>query len=198
MAHVRLPSPRLSLPWPWAVVHALWLAPTMLVGHLAGLLVSGGRRPTRVTGPAAFAWLYEIPPGRGLDWVGAVTLGHVILHRPRFFDRGSSPSDEPAARLLGPMILAHELAHTRQHDLLGPLYLPLHILAQTLSALLSIGHGTVHSRVHDHNPLEQTFICLGASAYGPLAAGARLPAGTAAPITAEAMLAAFGLAHSEG
>jgi len=90
------------------------------------------------------------------------------------------------------MILAHELAHTRQHDVLGPLYLPLHILAQGLSALLSLGHPPRHSRVHDNNPLEQTFICLGASAYQPLAYGDAVP-GAPPDCTGDAMLAAFGL-----
>jgi hypothetical protein len=166
---------------------ALWLAPTIIVGHAAGGILGllgprtprGRLRPGFVRGPAAFAWLYEIPPGLGLDWVGAVTLGHVILHRTRFFE-GTT----------GQLILAHELAHTRQHDVLGPFYLPLHILAQTLSALLSLGRAPAHTRVHDHNPLEQTFICLGASAYAPLARGATAAAD---PVTAEAMLTAFGL-----
>lgn len=172
------PRPRMAglLGWP----RALWTAPTNLIGHLAGLLVSGGR-PRRVQGPAAGAWLYGIRPGIGLDWVAAVTLGHVILYRPGMFDGRA-----------GRLILAHELAHTRQHDWLGPIYLPLHILAQTLSALLSIGRPPVHSRVHDRNPLEQTFICLGASAYRPLARGEQIP-GVAAGCDGDAMLAAFGL-----
>lgn len=61
------------------------------------------------------------------------------------------------------LTLAHELAHTRQHDRLGPLYLPLHILAQATSAVLSLGRPPVVSRVHDRNPLEQTFIAVSAS-----------------------------------
>jgi hypothetical protein len=114
-----------------------------------------------VGGPAAVGWVYEIRPGLGLDWVGAVTLGHAILHRRGMFDDG----------LRGRLVLAHELAHTRQHDLLGPLYLPLHILAQAASAALSWGRPVVISRVHDRNPLEQTFICLGAGAtHAPLPA----------------------------
>ncbi len=182
--HLELPRPRVSPPAPWSWLWASWLTPTILLGHLVGLLVSTGRRKW-IAGPAAFAWLYEIRPGIGLDWVVAVTLGHVILHRRGVFEGQR-----------GQLILAHELAHTRQHDWLGPLYLPLHILAQTASALVSLGHRPRHSRVHDHNPLEQTFICLGASGYGPLARGQTAPArpGSPAPITAEAMLTAFGLA----
>ncbi|MES1208164.1 MAG: DUF4157 domain-containing protein [Pseudomonadota bacterium] len=135
------------------LVRGLWTLPTNLLGHAAGLLVSG-RQPLRVGGPAARGWLYPIRDGIGLDWVGAVTLGHAILHRPGLLDTGTV-----AARLT----LAHELAHTRQHDRLGPLYLPLHILAQTLSALLSIGRPVAFTRVHDRNPLEQSWIAISAS-----------------------------------
>ena len=139
-------------------------------------------------GPAAHAWLYEIRPGIGLDWVGAVTLGHVVLFRRGMFDGRQ-----------GLMVLAHELAHTRQHDWLGPLYLPLHILAQATSGLISISSGRPphHSRVHDHNPLEQTFICLGAAAYTPLARGERI-AGIDPSCDGDAMLKAFGLDSTAG
>jgi hypothetical protein len=177
--HVWLPRPRATR-GPRAWLRALWTAPTNLIGHLAGLLVSGGR-PHVVRGPAARAWLYPIRDGLGLNWVAAVTLGHAILYRPGMFDGRR-----------GRLILAHELAHTRQHDWLGPAYLPLHILAQTVSALLSIGRPPRHSRVHDNNPLEQTFICLGASAYEPLAYGDHIP-GAPANCDGNAMLAAFGL-----
>jgi hypothetical protein len=153
---VRWPRPRSGNPL-LAAARALWTLPTNVVGHAAGLLVSGGRRPQRVGGPAAVGWLYPIRPGLGLDWVGAVTLGHAILHRPGMLSGGT---------LRARMTLAHELAHTRQHDRLGPLYLPLHALAQAASALLSIGRRPAVSRVHDHNPLEQTFICLSAGATG--------------------------------
>lgn len=177
-ARVRLPGARRALRGPAAWLRGAWTAPTNLIGHAAALLVSRGPRRA-VRGPAASAWLYPLRPGIGLDWVVAVTLGHVILHRPGLFEGRA-----------GRLILAHELAHTRQHDWLGPFYLPLHILAQTLSALLSIGRPVGHSRVHDRNPLEQTFICLGASAYGPLARGEPAPGGA---VDAEAMLRAFGL-----
>jgi hypothetical protein len=152
---------------------AVWTLPTNVLGHLAGLVASGGQRPRRVAGPAAAGWLYPIRPGRGLDWVGAVTIGHAILHRPGMLD-----GPDLRARLT----LAHELAHTRQHDWLGPLYLPLHLLAQAASALASIGRPVVVSRVHDRNPLEQTFICLAAGATRAPPAG----------VDAEAFLAAFG------
>jgi len=160
-------------------LRALWTLPTNLVGHLAGLVVSGGR-PRRVGGPAARAWVYPIRPGLGLDWVGAVTLGHAILARPGMLD---GPS------LHARLTLAHELAHTRQHDWLGPFYLPLHVLAQSTSAALSVARGgrPIVSRVHDRNPLEQTVICIGAGATRP-----PFPAGLDSEAELERFLAAFG------
>ena len=159
------------------MVRGIWTLPTNLLGHLAGLLVSG-RWPRRVGGPAATGWLYPIRRGLGLDWVGAVTLGHAILYRPGLLD---------GLTLSARLTLAHELSHTRQHDWLGPLYLPLHILAQSVSAVLSccLGERPVVSRVHDHNPLEQTFICIAAGAtHGPLP--------RSEGVDTEELLAAFG------
>lgn len=135
------------------LLRGLWTLPTNLIGHLAGRLVSG-RAGRRVGGPAAVGWLYPIRSGIGLDWVGAVTIGHAILHRPGLLGTGT---------LTARLTLAHELAHTRQHDLLGPFYLPLHILAQATSTLVSVGRPVALSRVHDRNPLEQTFIAVSAS-----------------------------------
>jgi hypothetical protein len=173
---VRWPRPR-SRALAARTLRALWTLPTNLVGHLAGLVVSGGR-PRRVGGPAARAWVYAIRPGLGLDWVGAVTLGHAILARPGLLD---GPS------LHARLTLAHELAHTRQHDWLGPLYLPLHVLAQSASAVLSLGGRAIVSRVHDRNPLEQTFICIGAGGTRP-----PFPAGLESEGDRERFLAAFG------
>jgi len=152
---VRWPRPR-SRSLLARLARGLWTLPTNVVGHAAGLLVSG-RLPRREGGPAAAGWLYPIRPRLGLDWVGAITLGHAILYRPGMLEGRSLP-----ARLT----LAHELAHTRQHDFLGPLYLPLNALAQLASAAVSLASGRrpAVSRVHDWNPLEQTFICLAAGA----------------------------------
>lgn len=147
------PRPR-SRAWSVRLARALWTLPTNLLGHLAGLAVSGGL-PRRVGGPAAVGWLYPIRPRLGLDWVGAVTIGHAILHRP-----GALEGSTTAARLT----LAHELAHTRQHDRLGPFYLPLHILSQAASAVLTRKKPVTVSRVHDLNLLEQTWIAVPASA----------------------------------
>jgi hypothetical protein len=153
VSRVRWPRPR-SAAWPARALRALWTLPTNVLGHIAGFAVSGGRG-RRVGGSAARAHVYFIRRGLGLDWVGAVTLGHAILARPGMLD-----GEDLQSRLT----LAHELAHSRQHDWLGPLYLPLHILAQLTSAALSLGRRPMVSRVHDHNPLEQTFICIAAGA----------------------------------
>lgn len=155
-SRAKIPRPRRRHPLV-RVVRGLWTLPTNLIGHVAGLAVSG-RLPRPVGGPCGRGWLYPIRRGIGLDWVGAVTLGNAILCTPGLLD---------GATLKARLTLAHELAHTRQHDWLGPLYLPLHILAQAVSALLSLGRPVVVSRVHDRNPLEQTFICLSAGATRP-------------------------------
>lgn len=155
-SRVRWPRPRSRNPL-LRIARWIWTLPTNLIGHLAGRLVSDAK-PRRVGGPAAVAWLYPIRPGLPLKWFGAVTLGNAILYRAPILD-----SRDLRARLT----LAHELAHTRQSDWLGPLYLPLHGLAQAVSALISIGRPVVVSRLHDHNPLEQTFICIAAAATRP-------------------------------
>ena len=170
---MRLPRPR-SRRLLVCAARWLWTLPTNLIGHLAGAVVCG-QWPRRIAGPVAVGWLYPIRPRIGLDWVGAVTLGNAILYRPGLLD---------GATIRSRLTLAHELAHTRQHDRLGPLYLPLHVLAQAGSALLSIGRRPRISRVHDHNPLEQTFICLSAGAVNePLFAWTDV----------ESYLAAFGV-----
>jgi hypothetical protein len=131
----------------------VWTLPTNLLGRGLCLLVSG-ERGRAVGGPMARGRIYKVRKGIGLDWMGGVTLGHHILYREGLFDGER-----------GRLVLAHELAHTRQHELLGPLYLPLHIVCQTISAAISLFTGRPrHSRVHDHNPLEQTFICIAAGA----------------------------------
>jgi hypothetical protein len=150
----------------------MWTLPTTLFGHVMGLAVCR-QRPRWVESAAAYGWLYRIPPGLGvLDRIGAVTLGHVVLH-------GATTLDGERGRA----VLAHELAHTRQHDVLGPFYLPLHATAQLASAIIGVFTGpATFSPVHDHNPLEQTFIAISANAID------RWPLDAAR----EAVLAAFG------
>jgi len=172
---LRWPRPRsthLLLRW----ARAIWTLPTNLLGHLAGIVVTW-RRGERIGSGAARGWLYRIRFGT-LQPIGAVTLGHVILASPQFLQG-----------LHGRVVLAHELSHTRQHDVLGPAYLPLHIaiqLACTLAFLLRPVAGS--DPVHARNPLEQHWLCLGFDAYRELVRGERLT-----EEEREAYLRAFGV-----
>lgn len=176
-SRVRVPAPR-SRALAVVLLRGMWTLPTNLLGHLICLLLSG-RRGHKVGSGVGTGWVYPVRPGIGLDWMGAVTLGNAILYRQGMFDG-----------LRGQLVLAHELAHTRQHDLLGPLYLPLHVICQAVSLLISLlSPGPVrHSRVHDHNPLEQTFISLAAGATDSWPAAAQRDG-----ITVARMLEAYGL-----
>lgn len=158
----------LSPQWSWPVAQAsslplwlfrvIWTAPTNLLGHVLGLCLSL-RAPERVRGAAATGYFYPLP--RWLDAVKAVAIGDAIFYTPSFMD------DEKAAS-----IMAHELAHTRQHTWLGPLYLPAHIICQGISLLCTLlNRKVIYSPVHDYNPLEQTWICFGVGCIQPLASG---------------------------
>jgi hypothetical protein len=128
-------------------VRAVWTAPTTMAGHAIARLAGCGR-PQRIGGPAARAWLYRLPEGR-LKGFGAIAVGHAIIVEPELLARR------------GVWLLAHELAHTCQHDWLGPFYLPLHGLLQVLSAVIYfILGGGPYSPVHAYNPLERLFICV--------------------------------------
>ena len=61
--------------------------------------------------------------------------------------------------------------------------MPLHLAAQLASALVTGGCRPIVSRVHDANPLEQTFICVPASAIRQVATTAET----------EELLRAFGV-----
>lgn len=152
-----LPRPRSRRPLVVALRSA-WTAPTTAFGHLAGLFVAKGVPPRRIAGPLAEATFYPIRRP-GLAFFGAVTLGHVVLIHDRAY-RGRN----------GRIVMAHELAHTRQHDVLGPLYLPLHGLAQLVSAGISFFRPRGRSAVHTYNPLEQTWIALSFDAIEEAAA----------------------------
>jgi hypothetical protein len=181
---VRLPTPRAAHP----VVRLLrfaWTLPTNLIGHLVGLAVSGGRGVRVVRGAAACGVLYPIRVP-GLRRIGAVTLGSAILVGEHFL---TPCGDETVPGVRGRLILAHELAHTRQHDALGPFFLPAHVLFQVASAIAYLlcrpGRG---DPIHAYNPLEQRWLCLGFDAIFELARGERLDdAGR------ERLLCAFGV-----
>jgi hypothetical protein len=170
----RVPAPR-SRHAAVVMLRRLWTLPTNVMGHAAGLLLTG-RRPVAVGGPAAQAWLYVLAEGGrfgAVRWLGGVALGHAILLSDRLL-QGEA----------GRLVLAHELAHTRQHDWLGPLYLPLHILCQLVSSILSLARPQRDSTpFHAYNPLEQTFLAVGHQAL-------RAPPDAA---TTAAILRAFGV-----
>ncbi len=81
----------------------VWAAPSTLAGLLVGLLT--GRLPSVRDGVLVFADVRGLPGlllGRG--GFAATTLGHVVIAK-------AQPSD---------VLMAHELAHTRQAERLGP------------------------------------------------------------------------------
>jgi hypothetical protein len=80
----------------------------------------------------------------------AIAIGHVIILEPAFLE------------LHGPWLLAHELSHTRrQHDWLGPTYLPLHAILQAISVVLYfIRPVAKFSPWHAYNPLERWLLCV--------------------------------------
>ena len=122
----------------------LWTLPTNLVGHLVGLLAARSW-PTRVGGPAASASLYRLGSTPWARMLGAIAIGNVIIAEDVFIS-GSR----------GRWVLAHELSHTRQHAWLGPLYLPVHILLQIVSALASLVRPVPgFPPQHAYNPLER-------------------------------------------
>lgn len=155
------PRPRSTHPLV-AGLRGLWTLPTNLFGHAVGALVSFSTgRP--VGGPAARGRLYVIRMPL-VEKVKGITLGHAILLSPDF-----------AEGTFGRLVLAHELAHTRQHDLLGPLYLPLHAVAQLISAVIwPFARVEGSDPVHAHNPLEQRWLFLGHDAIRGLMNGERM------------------------
>lgn len=146
MFHVSIPRPRSQFLL-LLVARWLWTLPTNLIGHAVGCLTSR-RPPRRLKGPAGSAWLYVLPRGSCLRRVGAVAIGHVVLAESSFVsgDRGR-------------WVLAHELSHTRQHDWLGPAYLPLHALFQVVSITLTrVRPVPGMSALHAYNPLERLLL----------------------------------------
>src|SRR5215469_4444761 len=101
---------------------AAWTTPTNLIGHAAATLLGCGR-PQRVGGEATRAWLYCLPTGRFRRLTG-IAIGHVIILEPALL------------ATQGRWLLAHELSHTRQHDWLGPTYLPVHAMLLLLSTVI--------------------------------------------------------------
>jgi hypothetical protein len=147
-----------------------WTAPTTPIGHATARLL-GCRKPQRIGGQGTRAWLYSLPAGRFESW-RAVAVGHVIIVEPMLLARH------------GRWLLAHELAHTRQHDWLGPAYLPVHAVLLFLSMVVFFFRPIAgFSRWHAYNPLERALICVSIDAIAVPPEGA----------LADNVLHAFGL-----
>jgi hypothetical protein len=127
----------------------LWTLPTTLVGHAVGFAASR-RRPVTIGSGVARARLYVLKDDSVFHRLGAVTIGHVVISSADCM-RGE----------FGRLLLAHELSHVRQHDWLGPLYLPLHLIAQIASLALYFVRPVPDSTPqHSRNPLEQRFLAV--------------------------------------
>jgi len=151
-------------------IRQVWTAPTTLIGHATARML-GCRKPQRIGGQATRAWLYRLPAARFKRW-RAVAIGHVIIVEPALLARH------------GRWLLAHELAHARQHDWLGPAYLPVHAMLLFFSMVMSCFRPVAgFSPWHAYNPLERVLICV------PIDAIAVPPEGA----LAEGVLRAFGL-----
>lgn len=168
-----IPSPRRRGP-----LQRAWLTPTNALGHRTARALGCGQG-LRVGGGATPAWLYLLPEGR-LQGLGAIALGHVILAE-RDFVSGHR----------GTWVLAHELSHTRQHDWLGPLYLPIHGICQLLSVLLALVRPVAgFPPQHGYNILERYFLCV---PFDAIATDAQPGNGVG---IADRVLDAFGLSSS--
>jgi hypothetical protein len=153
-------------------LRSAWTAPTNLIGHATARMLCCGR-PRLIGGEATPASLYCLPAGRLTAW-RAVAIGHVIIVEPALLARH------------GRWLLAHELSHARQHDWLGPAYLPTHAMLLALSAVIFLFRPVARfSRWHAYNPLERVLICVPIDAL----AAPTPPHGT----LADDVLEAFGL-----
>ena len=131
----------------FGAIRWVWTVPTTLIGHATARLL-GCRNPQRIGGQATNAWLYCLPAGRFKSW-RAVAIGHVIIVEPALLAEH------------GRWLLAHELSHARQHDWLGPTYLPAHAVLLFLSMVMfSFRPVAKFSPWHAYNPMERVLICV--------------------------------------
>ena len=173
MTRISIPTARMN--GALGAFRRAWTAPTSLIGHGAARLMRCGR-PQRIGGQATTAWLYCLPTGR-FQGLRGIAIGHVLILEPAFL----------AAH--GRWVLAHELSHTRQHDWLGPIYLPVHAAVLFLSMVIFLFRPVAKfSPWHAYNPLERVLICV------PIDVIADPPAPEGA--LAESVLRAFGLTAS--
>jgi len=118
-----------------AVLGMIWASPTTVVGLVLGALgwALGGERPRLGNNAIELCGNRLIAP-----FTSAITIGHVICYASRAPDQ---------------RIRDHERQHTYQAQLLGPLYLPLHIALQVIAFAYSLfdrsrRYASVNDRVH--------------------------------------------------
>lgn len=138
LAKLRSVAPRL-----FKILGKIWASPTTAVGVALGLLglITGGARPRRGNNALEFCGNRWIAP-----FTSAITIGHVICYAAR----------EPSQHTQD-----HERQHTYQAEVLGPLYLPLHIAAQLLAFTYSFfdasrRYSSTNDRVHARVNLLET------------------------------------------
>jgi len=143
----RISTPAARRNGAFRAIRWVWTVPTILIGHVTARLL-GCRNPQRIGGQATNAWLYRLPAERFKSW-RAVAIGHVIIVEPAFLAEH------------GRWLLAHELSHARQHDWLGPTYLPVHAVLLFLSIVMfSFRPVAKFSPWHAYNPMERVAICV--------------------------------------
>jgi len=120
------------------VLRYIWASPNTLVGLLMTLpLLAGGDRVQRVGGVLEVhgrlaAWLLgRLVPLEG--GAAAITFGHVVIGR----DQGALEATR-----------THELAHVRQCEVWGPLFIPAYLMA----ALWGYAR---HGCAYEHNYFER-------------------------------------------
>ncbi len=123
------------------IIATLWALPNSLVGLVYGGvgLCCGARHEWDASG--RILRFVDMP-----SWLmpTAISLGHVQVYAG---GRCKRADGSPAANRFGVPVMIEETLHTRQAEILGPLYLPLHGLCMLVSIIA--GGGT-----HDRNLLE--------------------------------------------
>ena len=123
------------------MVGTLWASPNSLVGLMYGAIgVCCGARAEWDAARAILRFI-EMPA-----WLmpSAMSLGHVHVYAGGRCQRADG---SPATNRFGVPVVVEETLHTRQAEVLGPLYLPLHAVCMFGSVVT--GGGT-----HNHNLLE--------------------------------------------
>jgi hypothetical protein len=125
-----------------STVGNVWAMPNTAVGLVYGAVgLPFGAKPVWDSNDAILR--FTNMPG----WLmpSAMSLGHVQVYGLGTYRNADG---SPALNRFGVPVVREETLHTRQAEVLGPLYLPLHILS--MGGSLLTGGGT-----HDNNPLER-------------------------------------------